>query len=83
MSVEKFAEERGEEGKLERKQRKRQLKQQRAQEAYEIQRERETEKRPRKWSKGKMILGFCLISLMFTAYGTWQYFEGQKTSSNW
>ena len=60
------------------RQRKRQLKQQRAQEAYEIQREREAEKRPRKWPKGKMILGFCLIALMFTAYGTWQYFEGQK-----
>jgi len=60
------------------KQRKRQLRQQRAQETYQIQRERETEKRPRKWPTGKIIFGFCLIALMFTAYGTWQYFEGQK-----
>lgn len=28
-----------------------------------------------------MIFGFCLIALMFTAYGTWQYFEGQKPPS--
>jgi len=60
------------------KQRKRQLKQQRAQEAYQIQREREVEKKPRKWPKWKMIFGFCLIVLVFIAYGTWQYFEGQK-----
>jgi len=25
-----------------------------------------------------MIFGFCLVVLVFTAYGTWQYFEGQK-----
>ncbi|MEM3011170.1 MAG: hypothetical protein QXE76_05105 [Candidatus Bathyarchaeia archaeon] len=60
------------------RQRKRQLRQQRAQEAYQIQREREAEKKPRKWPKGKMIFGFCLIVLVFSAYGTWQYFEGQK-----
>jgi cytochrome oxidase Cu insertion factor (SCO1/SenC/PrrC family) len=60
------------------RQRERQLRQQRAQEAYQIQREREAEKKPRKWPKGKMIFGFCLIVLVFSAYGTWQYFEGQK-----
>ena len=25
-----------------------------------------------------MIFGFCLVALIFTAYGTWQYVEGQK-----
>jgi peroxiredoxin len=60
------------------KQRRRQHRQQKAQEAYQIQREREVEKKPRKWPKGKMIFGFCLVILVFTAYGTWQYFEGQK-----
>jgi len=63
------------------KQRKRQLKQQRAQEAYRIHQERETKKRSRKWPKGKIIFGFCLIALISTAYGTWQYFEGQKPPS--
>jgi len=60
------------------RQRERQLRQQRAQEAYQIQREREAAKKPRKWSKGKLIFGFCMVALIFTAYGTWQYFEGQK-----
>jgi len=60
------------------RQRERQLKQQRAQEAYKIQRERETERKPRKWPKGRIIFGVCLIALIFTTYGTWQYFEGQK-----
>jgi peroxiredoxin len=60
------------------RQRERQIRQQRAQETYQIQREREAAKKPRKWPKGKMIFGFCLVVLVFTAYGTWQYFEGQK-----
>jgi hypothetical protein len=60
------------------RQRERQIRQQRAQEAYQIQREREAEKRPRKWPKGKVIFGFCLIAIVVAAYGTWQYFEGQK-----
>jgi hypothetical protein len=60
------------------RQREKQIRQQRAQEAYQVQREREAEKKPRKWPKGKMIFGFCLVVLVFSAYGTWQYFEGQK-----
>ncbi len=63
------------------KQRKRQLKQQRAQEAYQIQREREAQKKPRKWPKGKIIFGFCLVVVVFSAYGIWQYFETQKPPS--
>jgi len=63
------------------RQRERQLRQQRAQEAYQIQREREAAKKPRKWPKGKLIFGFCMVALIFTAYGTWQYFEGQKPPS--
>jgi len=60
------------------RQRERQIRQQRAQETYQTQRERETERKPRKWPKGKIIFGVCLIALIFTSYGTWQYFEGQK-----
>ena len=60
------------------RQRERQIKHQRADEVYQAQRERDAKKRPRKWPKGKLIFGVCLIALIFTAYGTWQYYEGQK-----
>jgi len=52
---------------------KRQRERQRAQEAYETQRAREAQKRPRKWPKGKILGAFCLILLIFGAYGAWQY----------
>ena len=55
------------------KQRERHIRQQRAQEAYEIQREREVQRKPRKWPKGKILGVFCLILLIFGAYGAWQY----------
>jgi hypothetical protein len=55
------------------KQRERQIKQQRAQEAYEIQRERGTQNRPRKYSKGKIVFGIFLIGLIFTTFAAWQY----------
>ena len=55
------------------RQRERQIKQQRAQEAYQIQRDREVQRKPRKWPKGKILGAFCLILLMFGAYGAWQY----------
>lgn len=55
------------------KQRERQIRQQRAQEAYEIQREREVQRKPRKWPKGKILGTFCLVLLIFGAYGAWQY----------
>ena len=54
------------------KQRERQINQQRAQEAYETQRAREAQKKPRKYPKGKMVFGICLIGLMFVAYVAWQ-----------
>lgn len=63
---------------LREKQRERQVKQQRASEAYKAQREREVKRRPRKWPKGKLIFGVCLVALIFSAYGGWQYIEGQK-----
>jgi hypothetical protein len=55
------------------RQRERQIKQQRAQETYQIQREREVQRKPRKWPKGKVLGAFCLILLIFGAYGAWQY----------
>jgi hypothetical protein len=63
------------------RQRERQLKQQRTQEAYRIQREREVEKKPRKWPKGKIIGAFCLIVLIFVAYGVWQYTQPSQLST--
>jgi hypothetical protein len=55
------------------RQRERQIRQQRAQEAYQIQRERDSEKRPRKWPKGKILGAVFLILLIFGGYGAWQY----------
>jgi len=55
------------------RQREKQMRLQRAQEAYEIQREREAERKPRKWPKGKVLGAFCLVLLVFGAYGAWQY----------
>jgi len=57
------------------RQRERQLRQQRAQETYRIQSEREAEKRPRKWPKGKILGAFFIILIIFGGYGTWQYMQ--------
>ena len=54
------------------KQRERQTKQQRVQEAYETQKERGTQNKPRKYPKGKIVFGICLIGLIFVAYVAWQ-----------
>ncbi|MGB9756666.1 MAG: peroxiredoxin family protein [Candidatus Bathyarchaeales archaeon] len=62
-------------------QRRRQLKQQRAQEAYQIQREREAERKPRKWPKGKILGTFCLVIAIFGIYGYWQYYNSQLPPS--
>ncbi len=51
----------------------RQLRQQTAQETYRIRREREAERKPRKWPKGKILGALCLIIIIFGAYGAWQY----------
>ncbi|UCC28303.1 MAG: hypothetical protein JSW29_02325 [Candidatus Bathyarchaeota archaeon] len=55
------------------RQRERQIKQQRAQETYRIQREREAERKPRQWPKGKILGAICLIAIIFGSYGAWQY----------
>ena len=54
-------------------QRERQIKQQRAQETYRIQKEREAERKPRKWPKGKILAAVCLIVLIVGVYGAWQF----------
>jgi parallel beta-helix repeat protein len=54
-------------------QRERQIKQQRGQEAYQIQREREAERKPRKWPKGKIFVAVCLLVLIFGVYGALQF----------
>ncbi|MDH5691312.1 MAG: hypothetical protein OEY81_07790, partial [Candidatus Bathyarchaeota archaeon] len=56
------------------RQRERQIKQQRAQEVYRIQREREAERKPRQWPKGKILGALCLIAIIFVSYGAWQYY---------
>jgi hypothetical protein len=55
----------------------RQIKYQRAQEAYLVQREREAESKPRKWPKGKILGTICLFTIIFAAYGAWQYQNSQ------
>ena len=54
------------------KQRERQIKQQRAREAFDVEREKRIQTKPRKYPKGKMALGICLIGLVFVAYLAWQ-----------
>ncbi len=63
------------------RQRERQIKQQRAQEVYQIQREREAERKPRKWPKGRIVGGLCFIILIFGVYGVWQYYNSQLPPS--
>jgi len=58
---------------LKERQQERQIKQQRAQETYRIQREREAERKPRQWPKGKILGALCLIAIIFGSYGAWQY----------
>jgi len=55
---------------------------QRAQEAYETQRAREAQKKPRKYPKGKMVFGICLIGLIFVAYIAWQSTSQAPSSNN-
>jgi len=52
---------------------------QRAQEAYETRRARAAQKKPRKYPKGKILGAFCLILLIFGAYGAWQYTQPSTT----
>jgi len=63
------------------KQRERQIKQQRAQEAYETQKERRAQTKPRRYPKGKIFFGICLIGLICTALVAWQYSSKQATSN--
>jgi len=55
------------------RQREKQVRLQRSQEAYAIQRERDTQNKPRKYPKGKIAFGICLIGLIFAALVAWQY----------
>jgi len=57
------------------------MKQQRAQEAYQIQREREVARKPRKWPKGKILGALSLIVLIFVAYVVWQYTQPSQPST--
>ena len=61
--------------------REKQRERQRAQEAYETQRARAAQKKPRKYPKGKMVFGICLIGLIFVAYVAWQS-SSKPPSSN-
>jgi len=61
--------------------REKQRERQRAQEAYETQRAREAQKKPRKYPKGKIVFGICLIGLIFVAYVAWQS-SSKPPSSN-
>ena len=56
------------------RQREKQIRQQRAQKAYRIQGEREAERKPRQWPKGKILVGVCLVAVILGAYGAWQYY---------
>lgn len=38
------------------------------------------EKIPRKWPKGKITAGICLVAILLAAYGAWQYFTMETDS---
>ncbi|MCW4003062.1 MAG: hypothetical protein NWE95_04015, partial [Candidatus Bathyarchaeota archaeon] len=59
-------------------QRERQIKQQRTQETYERQSKQKTKKHSKLRSVKYVFSAICLITLLLTAYGIWQYYEGQK-----
>ena len=55
------------------RQRERQIKQERAQEVYRIRREREAERKPRRWPKYRILGTVCLLALTLGAYAVWHY----------
>ena len=59
-------------------QRERQMKQQRPEDGHQMQKRRDAKSRPRKFPMGRIFSGVALIVLILTAYGIWQYTEGQK-----
>lgn len=59
------------------RQQEKQIRRQRAQEAYRVHKEREAERKPRQWPKGKILVGVCFIALIFVGYGAWQYHISQ------
>lgn len=59
-------------------QRDRQIKQQRAEHSHQVQRQREEKKKHRKFPLEKLFFGVTLVILVLTAYGVWQFYEGQK-----
>jgi parallel beta-helix repeat protein len=45
-----------------------------------VQREREAERKPRKWPKGKILMAICLLLLIFGSYAAWQYMNTPPSS---
>jgi len=64
------------------RQRERQIKQQRSQEAFELRRERAVQTKPRKYPKGRIVFGMCLIGLIAVAFVAWQYTNSSPSSNN-
>ena len=63
-------------------QRERQIKQQRAQETYRMQSEREAQKKPRQWPKGKIFVAVFFLILILAVYGAWQYTQTLPSDGN-
>jgi hypothetical protein len=64
---------------LKEQQRERQIKQQKMQEAHEREnKQNRTRKHSKRHSIKYVFSAICLIALLLTAYGVWQYYEGQK-----
>ncbi len=59
----------------------RQVKQQRAQEAYQLQREIEAKRKPRKWPKGKIFAAFFIIIIILGVYGVYAASQYIKPST--
>ncbi len=64
------------------RQRERQLKQQRAQETYQIRKEKEAKRKPRKWPKGKILLAVLTLIVILGVYWLWQLTTTQTPPDN-
>jgi hypothetical protein len=51
-----------------------------ARETYRLNGEREGERKPWQWTKGKILGVICLLSIIVTAYGAWQYYVHSQST---
>lgn len=58
-----------------------QIRHQRALETHRIQMERSAAKKPRRWSRVKILGAICLVALVFGVFAAWQYTQPQNQTN--